>query len=130
MQMGEDLNISDAEWKVMEALWAIRGGTAAQVISQLAVSTEWNHRTIRTLLRRLVEKGFVQRIEQAGGSAYAATARRRDCVRKEGKSFMERVFSGDPNSLLLHFAREAKLTPKKLQQLRQLLDDEQEATNG
>lgn len=123
--MGEELKISDAEWKVMEALWALGGGTAAEVIAKLAETTEWNHRTIRTLLRRLVEKGFVKRVEQPGGSSYASTVRRRDCVRKEGRSFMERVFSGDAGSLMLHFAREAKLSPEKLQQLQQLLDEEE-----
>lgn len=110
----------------MEALWEISGGTAADIISRLAASTTWNHRTIRTLLRRLVGKGFIERIEQPGGSTYRAAVRRKDCVRREGRSFLKRVFAGDPGSLLLHFAKEAKLSPEKLNQLRELLDEEQE----
>ena len=34
------------------------------------------------------------------------------------------MFQGDTTSLLLHFAKEAKLGPAKLAQLRELLDDE------
>lgn len=127
--MGEDVNISDAEWKVMETLWNLGGSSAAEVISRLAESTNWNHRTVRTMLRRLTEKGFVERTEQPGGSTYTATVRRRDCVRREAKSFMQRVFSGDTNSLLLHFAQESKLGAAKLEQLRRLLDEQQEPSD-
>lgn len=123
--MGGEVNISDAEWLVMNVLWKLNGGTAAEVIEQLAETTDWNHRTIRTLLRRLLEKGFVAREEQPGGSRYLPAVRRSECVRREGKSFLQRVFRGDAASLLMHFAREAKLSSKKLDQLRELLDEEQ-----
>src|SRR5215469_11053814 len=52
-----DANISDAEWQVMEAAWSLGEAPAAAIIEELAKSTAWNHRTIRTLLGRLVEKG-------------------------------------------------------------------------
>lgn len=121
--MGEDVNISDAEWVVMDALWLLGRGTAAEIIAELAGATDWNHRTIRTLLGRLVSKGYVERIEQPGGSRYRPLLRRSDGIRREGRSFLQRVFRGDAHSLLLHFAREARLEPDKLRQLRDLLED-------
>ena len=45
-------------------------------------------------------------------------------VRKEGKTFLQRVFLGDTTSLLLHFAKEAKLGPEKLAKLRDLLEED------
>jgi len=124
--VGEDLNISDAEWIVMEAMWGVRRGSAADIIARLAESTIWNHRTVRTLLGRLVDKGFIERIEQQGGSDYRPLVKRTHCVRREGRTFMQRVFGGDTNSLLLHFAQEARLSPEKLQRLRALLDENEE----
>ena len=122
--MGSDVSISDAEWLVMEAVWSLGGGTAAAIIEELAKSTTWNHRTIRTLLRRLVEKGVLKQVRQPSGSVYQPLVPRSARVRKEGRSFLQRVFLGDTKSLLLHFAREARLGPDKLERLRELLDEE------
>ncbi|MHC4401291.1 MAG: BlaI/MecI/CopY family transcriptional regulator [Planctomycetota bacterium] len=123
--MAEKPNISEAEWVVMEALWDLRRAAAVDVVRQLEGSTSWNHRTIRTLLRRLVEKGFVERVKVDGRSQYQPAKRRRSCVRSEGQTFLDRVFRGDACSLLLHFGREARLSPEKLRQLRQMLDEDQ-----
>lgn len=118
-----DASISDAEWQVMEAAWSLGEAPAAAIIEELAKSTAWNHRTIRTLLRRLVEKGVLEKQGQGAGSVYRALVPRRARVRSEGRSFLKRMFHGDTTSLLLHFAREAKLDQAKLAQLRELLDD-------
>ena len=122
--MSSDVSISDAEWLVMEAVWSLGGGTAAAIIEELAQSTTWNHRTIRTLLRRLVEKGVLKQVRQQGGSVYEPLVPRSARVRKEGKTFLQRVFLGDTTSLLLHFAKEAKLGPEKLAKLRDLLEED------
>jgi BlaI family penicillinase repressor len=121
--MTMDASISDAEWQVMEAVWALGEAPAAAIIEELAKSTAWNHRTIRTLLGRLVEKGVLEKQGQGVGSVYCALVPRRARVRSEGRSFLRRMFRGDTTSLLLHFAKEAKLSAEKLAQLRKLLDD-------
>ncbi len=121
--MTMDANISDAEWQVMEAAWSLGEATAAAIIEELAKSTAWNHRTIRTLLGRLVDKGILEKRGQGTGSVYRALVPRRARVRSEGRSFLNRMFQGDTTSLLLHFAKEAKLDPAKLARLRELLDE-------
>jgi BlaI family transcriptional regulator, penicillinase repressor len=121
--MTKDANISDAEWQVMEAVWSLGGAPAAAIIEELAKTTAWNHRTVRTLLGRLVDKGVLEKKRQGAGSVYHPLVPRRARVRSEGRSFLKRMFQGDTTSLLLHFAKEANLGPEKLAQLRQLLDD-------
>ncbi|GIQ64934.1 hypothetical protein PACILC2_35020 [Paenibacillus cisolokensis] len=48
--------ISDAEWEVMKVFWAKAPLTANDVIQALEGSKDWNPKTIRTLIKRLVEK--------------------------------------------------------------------------
>lgn len=127
--MTRDATISDAEWQVMEAVWSLGETPAAAIIEELAKSTAWNHRTIRTLLGRLVEKGVLEKHGQGAGSVYRALVPRYARVRSEGQSFLKRMFQGDTTSLLLHFAKEARLPPAKLAQLRQLLDDDSGDSN-
>src|SRR4051812_49142438 len=119
--MARGLQISDAEWDVMERVWASGPCTAADVIGQLRATHDWNHSTIRTLLARLVEKGALAYDVDGARYIYRAAASRRRCVRQEGRSFLEKAFGGDVAALLAHFVQEASLDREQIEQLRQLL---------
>jgi BlaI family penicillinase repressor len=115
--------ISDAEWIVMEVLWRRGRVTAGEVIADLAGTREWNHRTIRTLLARLVEKGAVDVTDSEHRYVYRPAVSRERCVRQESRSFLDKVFGGDAAELLLHFARHANISAEQAERLRRLLDE-------
>ena len=121
--MAQEVRISDAEWDVMEAVWTRGQATAADVIDDLAEKRGWNHRTIRTLLARLVEKGALHYEVEGHRYLYRPAVTRQRCVRRESRSFLEKVFAGDVGSLLVHFVKEAEMTPQEVQQLKRLLDE-------
>jgi BlaI family penicillinase repressor len=115
--------ISDAEWDVMEVVWVRGSVTPAEVIDRVAEARGWNHRTVRTLLARLVEKGVLRREAEGTRPAYRAAVTRQRCVRAEGRTFLNKIFGGDAASLLVHFAREAKIGTDDLERLRRMLDE-------
>jgi BlaI family penicillinase repressor len=119
--MTRNLRISDAEWDVLEPIWEAGACTAADVIRRLRTTHDWNHSTIRTLLARLVEKGALAYDVDGPRYVYRAAVSRQQCVREEGKSFLEKAFGGDVAALVAHFVAEAPLDRKQIQQLRQLL---------
>jgi BlaI family transcriptional regulator, penicillinase repressor len=119
--MARGLQISDSEWDVMERVWAAGPCTAADVIRQLRATHDWNHSTIRTLLARLVEKGALAYDVDGSRYIYRAAVSRQRCVRREGRSFLEKAFGGDVAALLAHFVEEAALDRDQIEQLRQLL---------
>src|SRR5262245_65227456 len=112
--MARGLRISDAEWDVMEPIWAAGACTAADVIRQLRATHDWNPSTIRTLLARLVEKGALAYDVDGSRYVYRAAVSRRQCVRHEGRSFLEKVFGGDVAALVAHFVAEAPLDRKQI----------------
>jgi BlaI family penicillinase repressor len=119
--MARDLQIANAEWDVMEQIWAAGPCTAADVIKELRKTHDWNHSTIRTLLARLVEKGALTYEVDGSRYIYRAAVSRQRCVRQEGRSFLEKAFGGDVAALLAHFVAEASLDPDQIEQLRQML---------
>ena len=119
--MARGLQISDAEWDVMEPIWAAGACTAADVIKQLRATHDWNHSTIRTLLARLVEKGALAYDVDGSRYIYRATVTRQRCVRQEGRSFLEKAFGGDVAALVAHFVEESPLDRDQIEQLRRLL---------
>jgi BlaI family transcriptional regulator, penicillinase repressor len=117
-----EARISDAEWQVMQAVWERKAATAAEVIAALA-GTSWRHRTIRTLLARLVDKGVLAAEPDGNRYLYRPLVSRSKCVRQEGQSFLKRVFGGDAAELLVHFVRGADISPEQIEELKRLLDE-------
>ena len=58
-----DINISEAEWEVMRVVWSNRETTSKFVIDTLGEKKSWTPST-KTLLSRLVEKGFLETRKQ------------------------------------------------------------------
>lgn len=116
-------DISDSEWVVMEALWERAPQTASELAKALRPETGWAENTVRTLLTRLVEKKALKTGDNPGSTRVFLPAVKRDaCVGAESASFMERVFRGASKPLLVHFARNAQLTPADVRELKRLLD--------
>ncbi len=116
------MQLSDAEWIVMNLIWESQPTEASDVIAALGKDNEWSDATIKTMLHRLVKKGALS-TEQIGKKyRYTAAVRRSACVRKASRSFLERVFGGDAAPALLHLVKTEKLSEDDLEQLRELLD--------
>ncbi len=116
-----NLRITDAEWDVMEAVWQADDQTAGEVIAKVQASRDWNHRTVRTLLARLVEKGAVEVRIDGNKHLYRAAVSKQECVRSAVKSFSERFFSGDVKSLLMHFVENEGISKEELEDIQQSL---------
>ena len=115
--------ISESEWAVMEVLWEDSPRTASEIAKSLREKTSWAENTVRTLLTRLVEKGALQISDEAGSpKLYSPAVKREACVRAESESFLERIFQGAAKPLLVHFAKNARLTPDEVRELKRILD--------
>lgn len=120
--MSKKQRITDAEWDVMQVVWSGGRISAADVISELAEDKGWNHRTIRTLLSRLVDKEILTYEVDGNRYVYRAKVTRKRCVRSEGRSFVKKVFGGDVKSLLLHFVDDSDLDAEDVKKLREALE--------
>lgn len=116
------MKISDTEWLVMHIVWQRGPVGAAEVIEALLPETGWSHRTVRTLLNRLVKKGAIRAELVDGRNIYRAKVAQSQCVRQESRSFLNKVFGGDASLMLLHFVQSEKLTPEQINELKALLN--------
>jgi BlaI family penicillinase repressor len=118
------VKISDAEWQVMNVVWARSPVTGGEVIEAVGERCAWRPRTIRTLIDRLVVKGALKVLAD-GKRRFVPAVSQEDCVRSESRSFMDRVFGGEPASMLLHMIQEAKLTDDEIDRLKKILAEKQ-----
>ena len=88
------INISDAEWKIMNILWESSPCTIMQITKQLSDVTGWTKHTVMTLLKRLEEKGAVYYEEGERAKRYYAKIPQNEAVLEEVKSFLNKAFKG------------------------------------
>ena len=124
------MQISDAEWTVMNLIWSSSPIEAAEVIDQLAANNGWSAATVKTMLHRLVRKGALSTEQNGKKYVYTPAVRRDACVRQASRSFLERVFGGDATPALLHFVKTAKLTEKDIEEIRAMLDKKINGNEG
>jgi predicted transcriptional regulator len=121
------MNLSDAEWKVMQALWTCQPATARELMGALESQTDWAYSTLKTMLSRLVEKGAVR--SRLGGrqQVYTAQLPKRRARTEALSGLLGKAFDGRWAHLFHHMAEEQRLSARDRDELRELLrrlDDE------
>jgi len=113
--------ISSSEWEVMNVLWAQSPRTAAEIFAALPAGHGWHQKTVNTFLARLAAKGVARVTKDGNVNVYAPKLRQNECVTREGRGFLERVFRGAAGPMLLHFCEQADLTAEEIRELEKLL---------
>jgi len=119
------VRISESEWQVMSLVWGRSPIAAGEIVEALSPRTGWHSRTIRTLLDRLVRKGALRASPDGKRYLYEPRLSMEACVRQESRSFLRRVFGGEPAPMLLHLVREAKLSHEEIKELKRLLSEKE-----
>ena len=119
------LNLSEGEWRLMNALWAESGLTIAQLTARLKEDTGWSKNTIITMLSRLEGKGAV---EHDGGTPkhYAPLLQQEDAARTETRSFLDRVYGGRLGLMMNAMVDSRSLTQEDIDELAAILEKAKE----
>src|SRR3954469_8436139 len=67
MSSDEAKELSRAEWKVMKVVWELRKAMAREVYTIAGREHSWTPATVKTILKRLVDKGDVLTTPGGGG---------------------------------------------------------------
>lgn len=120
--MNQTPQISDAEWKVMKIIWAHSPITANEVIDQLEDSTPWKPKTVKALIKRLVDKKVLGFHQEGKTYLYFPLVSENDSIDVESDMFLKKVFNGSLNLMLANFIKEQKLTAEEIEELKRIID--------
>jgi predicted transcriptional regulator len=114
--------ISEAESRIMEALWKRAPLTAEQIIAKVGPANDWAPGTVKTLITRLLKKKAIAGAKEDGAYCYRPLIARAAWVHAESQGLLDRLFKGELTPLVAHFADHKKLSPKDVRQLKALID--------
>jgi BlaI family transcriptional regulator, penicillinase repressor len=108
---------------VMDYIWSHGPSTSEACREGLAVSRPMKDSTIRTVLRRLEEKGYITHETEGRTFIYRAADARQNVAVRAVKSIIDRFCGGSAEQLVLGMVDNAVLDRRQLERLAQKIAD-------
>jgi len=113
--------LSPAEREVMEVVWHRGEVTAREARDALPRAVARN--TVRTLLERMEEKGWVTHREVGRAFVYRAARPREESIGRKVREIVDTVCGGSPEALVAALLDYRGLRPGELERIRQMLEE-------
>ena len=110
-------NLGEVEQIVMDYIWSHGPSTSESCREALASSRPMKDSTIRTVLRRLEEKGYLTHETEGRTFIYKASDARQNVAVRAVKGIIDRFCGGSADQLLLGMVDNAVLDSKQLERL-------------
>ena len=117
--------LTPQELAIMKVVWRREEATVRDVYEALRENRSVAYTTVMTMMRILQEKGYLTRVTEEKAHVYRPAKPRQQVIGGMVRDFLDRVFDGASDALLVHLARDNKLTPKQRRIVRQLIDEEE-----
>lgn len=124
-------HLTAAEFEILKVLWRLDQATVAEVrAEQTQRGAAPAYTTVMTLLGRLATKGAVLVDRSREPFVYRAAHRRESVIGSRVRAFLQDVFDGKADSLVLHLVEDAALSVEELRSIERLLSSSSAASSS
>lgn len=127
MSPGERKDLSKAEWKVMKIVWELQKAMAREVYTIARERHSWTPATVKTILKRLVDKGYVSTTQVGNGFVYRPARSALSTLQSAADALLTNAVEGVTGPLLVHMAERMALSEVDLDALQKLIDARKES---
>jgi predicted transcriptional regulator len=114
--------LTPRELAIMQVVWKRGDATVRDVHEALSRERKVAYTTVMTLMNILATKGHLVRRQDDRAYVYSPARPRQQVVGRLVRDFVDRVFSGSAQPLLLHLVRHEKLTAADRAELKRIID--------
>lgn len=118
--------LTDAEARLMTALWSLGEGSVADVAAAVRSKRPLNYSTVQTILRILEVKGYVSHRKSGRAFIYRPEIDQKQARRKALHHLVSRLFEDSPSLLVLNVLEDKGIEGRELARLKKLLETRQE----
>ena len=122
MDSSERKDLSKAEWKVMKIVWNLQKAMAREVYTIAGEEHEWAPATVKTILKRLTEKGYVSATRVGNGFVYRPVTNAATILQAAADTLLTNAVEGTTGPLLLHMVERTALSAGDLDLLQKMID--------
>ena len=117
--------LTPQELAIMKVVWARDKATVRDVYEALRAKRTIAYTTVMTMMRILEEKGYLKKTLVDRAHVYKPAQRRQQVIGAMVRDFLDRVFDGASDRLLVHLAKDNKLTEKQRRIVKQLIEEQE-----
>jgi BlaI family transcriptional regulator, penicillinase repressor len=115
--------LTPQELAIMKVVWRLEQATVREVYEALRAKREIAYTTVMTMMRILEEKGYLKSTRVERAYRYRPAQPRHQVVGALVRDFLDRVFDGAAAPLLLHLAKEGRLSREERRMIRRIAEE-------
>ena len=113
--------LTGQELEIMKVVWELERATVRDVYETMLARRKIAYTTVMTMMKILEQKGYLKRRLNERAYVYQAVRPKNQVIRSMVQEFIDRVFNGSAEPLLLHLVQDRRLSEKDLEKISLML---------
>jgi BlaI family transcriptional regulator, penicillinase repressor len=113
--------LTEQELEIMKIVWAREQATVRDVYEELLKRRKIAYTTVMTMMKILEQKKYLKKSQEDRAYLYRPARPRQQVIGGMVREFLNRVFNGSAEPLLMHLVEDEKLTEKELEEVSRMI---------
>ena len=109
--------LTEQELEIMKVVWELQTATVRDVYEELLKRRKIAYTTVMTMMNILEEKKYLKKQAKDRAYVYQATRPRSEVIKGMVREFVDRVFNGSAEPLLVQLVKDRHLSPQDLEKI-------------
>ena len=114
--------LTPSEWKIMRIAWERKSLASRDFCQEAGKKYDWAPSTVKTLLSRLVEKGYLKTTRIGNSFLYEPARPALSTLYRAADNLLGNIVDGTTGPLLSYMVKKSDLSLEEVEELRALLD--------
>jgi BlaI family transcriptional regulator, penicillinase repressor len=112
--------LTEQELEIMKIVWQRKRATVRDVYETLLDRRKIAYTTVMTMMRILEDKGYLKKTAAQRAYVYQPTRPKSQVIRAMVQDFVNRVFDGSAEPLLVQLVKDERLSPEEVERIARL----------
>jgi BlaI family penicillinase repressor len=115
--------LTPQELEIMKLVWQRESSTVRDIYEELLEHRKIAYTTVMTMMKILETKGYLKKRRQDRAFVYRPTHPKNQVIGGMIREFMDRVFNGSAEPLLVHLVKDRHIREKDLKAIARMIDE-------
>jgi predicted transcriptional regulator len=115
--------LTEQELEIMKVVWELRTATVRDVYETLLRRRKIAYTTVMTMMNVLEAKKHLKKRAGERAYVYRATRPRSEVIKAMVREFVDRVFNGSAQPLLVHLVKARRISKKELEKIARMVEE-------
>jgi predicted transcriptional regulator len=122
--------LTGQELEIMKVVWRLETATVRQVYEELLKQRRIAYTSVMTIMNILEKKGHLTRRQEDRAYVYLPAKPQKQVIGSMVHEFIQRVFNGSAEPLLMHLVEDEQLTEQDVEEFRRTIKSSKKPSRG